>query len=292
MDRCIRALMLTVLLVVCICVSGLSDVSAQTKRVLPKATFQKFTRPNGEELPVSNGMHLSPGLTRRKGAPVEVYPPGEPSLKGALVRWDSTRMPLCIWISNGQKLPEVPYAALQDTRVGQVKGLMKDPAQMAALPTAPGWSPTANEMVANGFEEWREFENEGLFSFCFVDDPKDAQILVFFTDRFAGSEGPGGTSTHGMTIAKMLPTAEIQAWEAANGRPHPQWPIVMELVMGEDLAKLQAEAAHEFGHALGIKAHSPYREDLMYENRIVEGLSPNDKATIRWLYRQKTPYMY
>lgn len=163
---------------------------------------------------------------------------------------------------------------------------------MVALPTVKGWTPTANEMVANGFEQWREFENEGLISFGFVEDPREAQILVFFTDRFAGSEGPGGTSTHGMTIARMLPANEIKAWEAKNGRQHPQWPIVMELVIGEDLGKLQAEAAHEFGHALGIKAHSPYREDLMHENRIVELLSPNDKATIRWLYKQNTPYMY
>lgn len=239
-----------------------------------------------------NGMHLSPGITRRRGAPVEVYPPGEPSLNGALVRWERSRMPLKIWISPGQKLPEVPYAALQDTRVGQVADLLKDIDQMVALPTVKGWTPTANEMVANGFEQWREFENEGLISFGFVEDPREAQILVFFTDRFAGSEGPGGTSTHGMTIARMLPANEIKAWEAKNGRQHPQWPIVMELVIGEDLGKLQAEAAHEFGHALGIKAHSPYREDLMHENRIVELLSPNDKATIRWLYKQNTPYMY
>ena len=72
-------------------------------------------------------------------------------------------------------------------------------------------------MVANGFEEWREFENEGLFSFCFVDDPKDAQILVFFTDRFAGSEGPGGTSTHGMTIAKMLPPPKFRLGKRRMG---------------------------------------------------------------------------
>lgn len=282
------ALSLTLVLISVLC----APFANSQNRPLPKASFQKFTRPQGEDLPVIDGMHLTPGITRKKGAPVEVYPPGEPSLNGALVRWEPTKMPLRIWISPGQKLPEVPYAALQDMRVGQVSDLLKDINQMAALPVVPGWSPTSNEMVANGFEQWREFENEGLISFGFVEDPRDAQILVFFTDRFAGSEGPGGTSTHGMTIARMLPAAEIKAWEAKNGKSHPQWPIVMELVIGSDFGKLQAEAAHEFGHALGIKAHSPYREDLMHENRIVEILSPNDKATLRWLYKQRTPYIY
>jgi predicted Zn-dependent protease len=50
-------------------------------------------------------------------------------------------------------------------------------------------------------------------------------------------------------------------------------------------------SAHEFGHALGIKAHSPYRDDIMHENRIVNQLSPADKTTIRNLYRSKPAYV-
>ncbi|MEZ4544817.1 MAG: matrixin family metalloprotease [Cyanobacteriota/Melainabacteria group bacterium] len=55
--------------------------------------------------------------------------------------------------------------------------------------------------------------------------------------------------------------------------------------------RLEGAAAHEFGHALGIKAHSPYREDLMYVDRVVNDLSEGDKATLRLLYRAKTPYL-
>ena len=55
--------------------------------------------------------------------------------------------------------------------------------------------------------------------------------------------------------------------------------------------KMIGSAAHEFGHALGIKAHSPYRDDLMYENNVVNRLSPADKSTIRYLYKTKPGYV-
>ena len=49
---------------------------------------------------------------------------------------------------------------------------------------------------------------------------------------------------------------------------------------------MKASAAHEFGHALGIEGHSSNPQDLMsiYYGRGV--VSPNDAATIRYLYHQ------
>jgi predicted Zn-dependent protease len=146
-----------------------------------------------------------------------------------------------------------------------------------------------NEMVATGFEQWRELENEGVIKFGFVDSPQNADILVFFTDRFVGAAGPGGTDVHALTMGQVF-TGEQVTQKIARGEP--VVPIVMELKVNEDAARLQADAAHEFGHALGIKAHSPYREDIMYENRIVDVLSPSDKATLRKLYRTIPRYWY
>ncbi|MBI4533249.1 MAG: matrixin family metalloprotease, partial [Candidatus Melainabacteria bacterium] len=141
--------------------------------------------------------------------------------------------------------------------------------------------------VASGFEQWREFESEGLISFGFTDDPRKAHILVFFTDAFQDASSPGGVGVGGITSAQIYPYSQAQQMKIA------QKPVVIELatMINSTEGKLRGAAAHEFGHALGIKAHSPYREDLMYVDRIVEDLSPSDKATFRYLYRQVPQYV-
>lgn len=281
----------TVTLTVSFLTANLTVAEAQTN-ALPRAGFQTFTRPSqgpDAELPKINGVHLTPGMDRRKGEGVQPYEPGEPSLNMSLVRWDIRQFPLKVWISPGLKLPDVPIDVLQETRVDTVVALLKDAKQIEALPVAPGWKPEQNEMVAAGFEQWRELENEGLISFGFVDDPRQAQLLVFFTDRFQGAQGPGGTDVHGLTMGKVFSTEQVME---KSRRGEPGMPIVMELRLNEDFGKLQADSAHEFGHALGIKAHSPYREDIMYVNRIVDTISPADKATLRALYRHKPKYWY
>ena len=65
----------------------------------------------------------------------------------------------------------------------------------------------------------------------------------------------------------------------------------MSTLVNQAPEKMIAASAHEFGHALGIKAHSPYRDDIMHENRIVTSLSEADKATIRALYRSKPAFV-
>jgi predicted Zn-dependent protease len=72
-----------------------------------------------------------------------------------------------------------------------------------------------------------------------------------------------------------------------------QKPIVIELstIINNTNEKLRGAAAHEFGHALGIKAHSPYREDLMYIDRVVNDLSSGDRATLHYLYSKQPDYV-
>ncbi len=266
-------------------------------RNLPRATFPTYARPaqgSDSDLPVLNGLHLTPGLDRKKGAAVAPYNPGEPTRNWELVRWDKKQMPLLVWISPGQKLPEAPFDVLPETRVGLVSGMMSHLDSIAALPTAPGWTTEVNDMVAAGFEQWREMENEGVVSFGFVDDPRKANIVVFFTDHFVGAAGPGGTNVHGLTCGTIYPAQALWLNEQ-QGLPRPAntlTPIVIELCVNSDLSKMQADAAHEFGHALGIKDHSPYRDDIMYVNRIVDTLSPADKATLRFLYRSTPKWLY
>jgi predicted Zn-dependent protease len=271
--------------------SGISAANPPYKN-LPKATFNSYSQQpgggGGSSLPMSTGLHLSPGLDRRRNAPVERYEPGEPKLNMQLVRWEQKKMPLLIWISPGLQLPGCSFEQLQSIRVDQVTDMLRSPSNpLASLPQAKSWNPAVNDQVAAGIEQWREFQNEGLFSFAFTDDPHNANVVVFFVDAFEQSDTPGGIMVGGNTSAQVYPVAQAQQMKIA------QKPVVIELSLLVDNTdqKVQGAAAHEFGHALGIKAHSPYREDIMYSDRVVDHLSPADKATIRYLYRAKPQWV-
>lgn len=262
------------------------QLNAQT-RYLPKATFQTYSQSGESNLPGAGGLHLTPGEDRPANQKSTFYPPGEPTLNGALVRWEARKMPLKIWIAPGLKLPDCPFEAIQETRVEQVYGMLKAPVSdpFAQLQAAFTWTPDLNYIVANGIEQWRRFQNEGLVSFVFTEDPRNAQILIFFTDGFSDSNSPGGTHVAGITSAQVYPFDLAQQVNIA------QKPVIIELLLDGNNDRLQSQSAHEFGHALGIKAHSPYRDDLMYVDRVVPQLSPGDAATFRYLYKQKPQYV-
>ncbi len=272
-------------------------------RKLPRAGFPVLASPNNgnpsssndsgasspwpNSLPSSYGMHLSPGLDRNRNAPIEHYNPGEPEQNMALVRWEKKSMPLLIWISPGYKLPDIPLSELKKTRVDFVTNLLQNADSFAGITPAPGWTPAINDQVAAGIEQWRQFENEGLFNFAFTDDPHNAHICVFFTDVFRDGNAPGGIAIGGNTCAQMYPIS------LAHSMNIHQKPVIIELstLVNNTPQKMIGASAHEFGHALGIKAHSPYRSDLMYEDRVVDSLSEADKATIRWLYHQQPAFV-
>lgn len=267
-------------------------------RNLPKAGFQTRAMPAGDGLPQSTGLHLTPGMNRTKATMSEPYDPRHESL--GLVRWEASKMPIHVWIAPGLKLPDLPLPELKDIRVDMVRELLGQAKPFATLPVAPGWTPETNDVVAAGIEEWRGFESEGLLSFDFTDDPRQAHILVFFTDSFTDASSPGGINVGGNTCSQPLPMATVREIKSAGkkivpianvqpGQSITQNPVVIELStqINSTPAKMRGASAHEFGHALGIITHSPYREDLMYVDRVVDDLSPADKATFRALYRSQ-----
>jgi len=141
--------------------------------------------------------------------------------------------------------------------------------------------------VASRFEEWRQFQSEGLIRFALTDNPRDANVCVFFVDAFKEGSEAGGIMIGGNTSAEVYPIAQAHSIKIK------QKPVVIELstLVNSTPEKMIGAAAHEFGHALGIKAHSPYREDIMYGDRVVDHLSTADKATFRWLYHQVPQYV-
>ena len=267
------------------------EAFAQT-RALPKANFNNYSNNGGNALPSGAGLSLQEGMDRPRGAPAEVYNPGEPSLGHKLVRWEPRFMPLRVWISPGKKLKDEAISIINQNRPQEVLALLRSDPALSSLEQCSNWNPEMSSAAAVGIEQWKEFQNEGLLAFDFVDDPSQANILLFWTDGFTGDEGVGGVSTGGNTVAVLYDAKEVHAKEAlAGGRPLQGTPVIIELRAADSFDKLQARAAHEFGHALGIKAHSPYNQDLMCVNGIAKQLSGADKATIRWLYRQQTPLL-
>ena len=235
----------------------------------------------------STGMHLTRGESRTAANAADPYNPGEPALNMALVRWQRAKMPLRIWISPGLKLPEMDIATITNQRVEQVFQMVQSGYPFEQLPVAKGWTQETNYQVAAGIEQWRQFQDEGLLSYGFTSNPYDAHIMVFFTEQFAGAAGPGGVNVGGNTVAQVFTLAQTQLPQ------YKQKPVIIELntTINYTPEKMQASAAHEFGHALGIKEHSPYREDIMYVDRIVDQLSEGDKATLRMLYRSNAQYV-
>jgi hypothetical protein len=304
--------LLSIVLALAALLPGLTFEPAQAqliKRKLPKAGFQPLMRTGtpgvgysgnqgGQQMMSGGtpGVHLVPGLDRGTRASAgDWYDPGEPDLKMQWVRWEPRKMPLRVWISPGLQLPSLAFQELKATRVDTVAQMCfqgNDPNPFSSLTQVTGWNDEMGEAVAAGIEMWKPLEQEGLFSYDFTPNPREANILVFFNDNFAGATEPGGISTGGYTCAQAIPYAKIA--EALKEGKNPRTPpVVMELSLGVNstLEKLKAATAHEFGHALGIKAHSPYRDDIMHENRVVEQLSQADKNTIRRLYKSSTKWV-
>lgn len=260
-------------------------------RALPKAGFSNYSGANVNNLPNAGGVHLGDGEDRKLNAPPEVYDPGEKQLGMKLVRWEARHMPIRVWVSQGGKLPEESFSEIQAHRPQEVLQMMMAGHDLTALPQCQGWTPDMTQAAINGIEQWKELQNEGLFSFQFVEDPSQAQVLVFWVDRFVEADGPGGSSVHGNTSATLFDANLVHNVERRDGRPAQGAPVIIELKVNGEPERLQADTAHEFGHALGIKEHSPYRQDIMCVNRQTLVLSPSDKATMRWLYRQPVQYV-
>lgn len=213
-----------------------------------------------------------------------------------VVHWLPEQMPLKVYVSQGQSIESIvdPVSGDLAFNVNNLDrwpdcaaNLLEHPEQLAQLPIVQGYLPQYYQAAISGINEWKAFEKEGLFSFVFTDDPGDADIYVFWVNHFVDKLGLGtfANDYRGYTGKRSFCYKEILAGAQAQFKP------VLTLLRttnqaGEPrtIGQMQAAAAHEFGHALGIEGHSTNPQDLMslYYGRGV--ISPNDAATIRHLY--------
>lgn len=227
--------------------------------------------------------------------------------QGNNVRWINEQMPLRVYVSRGLCLDQVGTDPVYGGPLTNVDNTNNWPDLVAGvvntltnLPVASAYCEGMWQAARQGINQWKQFEPEGLFSYQFTDDPQDADIYFFWTDHFVNKLGLGlfASDIRGYTAKYLLPYHPVmQALKAGEIGKIQFKPVVVILRTTDargnpmSLNKINAAAAHEMGHVLGIDGHSTNPGDLMsiyYGHGII---SPNDAATIRYLYKQTPGYL-
>ena len=251
--------------------------------------------------------HAAPAAPATAGA---VYPQFK-CANGQTSRWIREQMPFRVWVAHGLSLDGIvdPASGAPVTNTANtahwpdaVIGVMANEQQLNTLPIAELFSEQQYQAALQGINSWKALEKEGLYSFELTDNPQDADVYVFWTNHFVNKMGLAlfENDIRGLTAKYLLPVRDVVAAIQRNDLEtvrRSRKPVVILLRTSEadgqpiNLGKLKAAAAHEFGHALGIDGHSPYPGDLMsiYYGRGV--ISPNDAATMRYVYKHPADLM-
>lgn len=192
-----------------------------------------------------------------------------------LYRWSEKAMPLKIHITDGRILPS-PYTGhpLTPQSRQEISALIRKPGSVERLPRVPDYSSGFASDLMAGLSIWDWARAEGILSWKFINDPRKADIIVFWW--------PGtGNRVQGFT----------------NGPGGLHEPVIMQVSIPPDKyiisKKLQTLSGHEFGHAWGLE-HSPVKEHLMHSSGAMKSVGPGqyeskplaeaEKATLRALY--------
>ncbi len=227
----------------------------------------------------------------------QVYPEVKSSF--GLIHWLPEQMPLKVYVSHGTSLDTVideelgaPFDNVDNINKWPdlVAFVIDHPEHKDELKVAESFTNDQYQAVIDGINEWKKFENEGLFSFVFTQNQNDADIYVYFVNHFVNKLGLGlfANDIRGYTAKRSFSYKKILEGKHADFKP------VLILLRTSDTngqpmpyVKMKAAAAHEFGHALGIEGHSTNPNDLMSIYYGNGNVSASDAKTIRYLYSTK-----
>jgi predicted Zn-dependent protease len=121
-----------------------------------------------------------------------------------------------------------------------------------------------------GLSEWSD-ATRGVLGVKFVDDAKDAQIMVKMVDRIPGANGRTRFPWTDHGVARLATIEVVHArWSRGN----------VEIKS----RTVQRDAAHEMGHALGIVRHTTTPGTIMFHNAATDVPSRLDLNTIKTKY--------
>src|SRR5690606_39012232 len=126
-----------------------------------------------------------------------------------------------------------------------------------------GWSTGMKQAVRYAMQTWQR-ATRGKVRFTQTYTEANADIIVRWEKNF--SDNILGVSPF-QTVGDTIVRSDISL---AVYYPDTQMPIPM--------SELQAIAVHEMGHAIGIRGHSPYPDDIMFfaKTRSQSSLSQRD----------------
>jgi hypothetical protein len=135
-----------------------------------------------------------------------------------------------------------------------------------------GWNTGMKQVVTHAMRTWQS-ASRGKISFTQTYTESNADIIVKWQRNF--SDNILGVSPFQMVNDTII-RSDINL---AVFYPDSNQPIPME--------DLKGIAVHEMGHAIGIRGHSPYPEDIMYysKTRRQATLSERDMNTVGMLYK-------
>lgn len=208
-----------------------------------------------------------------------------------LSRWDRSRGPIKVHVTNGLKFPH-GYSGI-DLTAETTKKLypyLKKPEFFKRLSTAGDYRAEFRSAVMTGINAWSVYLKDCRINMQYVDDPTKADILFVWCE--VEGRGAAGRTFSPWTMTKD--TRCIVHIETA----------FTKTLGNYAMRELTHVAMHEFGHALGLQNHSMNEDDVMYdrakwvdENDTYKAArynrpSRNDYVTLRALYELPVPNLY
>lgn len=199
---------------------------------------------------------------------------------GHIMHWTPKSMPLNIYVTHGLQLPS-GYTGMQarDKKLSPISPFVRNKTFYERLQVSPGYKEDYYSDIRAGLSEWQFANSEGFLRYRLVDNPKQADIVVFWCPDLADKAG----------LTTYEPGSHVSIIQIKT-KLDPAFPVYV--VDG----LLANTAAHEFGHAFGLP-HSKNKKDVMSDSYHVVQLhwsggvsnlpgpvSENDKATLRALY--------
>ncbi|MEX2281276.1 MAG: hypothetical protein WEE89_02185 [Gemmatimonadota bacterium] len=161
----------------------------------------------------------------------------------------------------------------------------------------PGLTEPLTELLQSavraGAMEWQSVSLFGDYSFALVGIPEQADVVVSWSTAIRPVEVADCTPIGGAAFTTFCLTPEgdrLKPFPLRNSTAASSVRFLVTIRESEAInsARVHTLVMHELGHVLGIAAHSPDQQDLMFADPgIRDAPSARDRATVQLLYQTR-----